>query len=179
MSPLKYLYPSRNLLAKLQDRLSLFDKPQTDINNPTVLTPVINITIDGDELLKEPNYDASSVVYSAGAGHKALWSCPDDEVAEITLIHIDSQSALRTITNLYLTESDAQTPGSDAAQYSKPKTQAASQSIEWQRTADGYGRPFKLYPGETIWAEFDVNVAGGSALVGLRYIRIQTKEIPL
>jgi hypothetical protein len=170
---LKALYPTRDLMQKVIDRLGLYDKPQTDIANPIALLPYINFNIDVDELCKEPNYHAISQSYSAGVGYKVLWVVPDDEICINPIIYIDSGDAARTISSIRISEDDTLAGGLlalkdfAATQYASYLPAAA----EWQ--------PLIYYPGETFSVYMAVNVAGGTMNGVIRYIRLKTKEVLL
>jgi hypothetical protein len=170
---LKALYPTRDLMQKVIDRLGLYDKPQTDIANPLALLPYINFNIDVDELCKEPNYTQLPVSYSAGIGSKLVWTVPDDEIAIDPIIAIDTQSALRTASSIGLSEDDTGSSGIFAI-----FSQAAAQTAFYIPTYANW-RHLILYPGEALWVYMDVNAAGGTFAGTIRYIRLKTKEVLL
>jgi hypothetical protein len=172
---LKALYPTRDLMQKVIDRLGLYDKPQTDIANPLALLPYINFNIDVDELCKEPNYEFLTVPYSAAAGWKPIWTVPDDEIVQDIQFGINTQDAIRTITILAVAEDDVTPPGS---RYIDLYSTAATQYVQYTPALQVW-RQSKHYPGETFWAYFDVNIAGGDLILAVRYIRLKTKEVLL
>jgi len=171
------LWLSRDLMRKIEDRLGLLEQPLTSLKDPIELRPILSLTLDIDAMVKEPNYviNDTSATYTAGAGFKPVWSVPDDEIAEDIEIIIDSQNAIRTMTVLAHAEDDATAP---TGLYPMLVQQAASQIVGYRRS-DSAWKPLTLYPGETFWAYFDVNAAGGTFNVSVRYIRLKTTEVPL
>jgi hypothetical protein len=167
---LKALYPTRDLMQKVIDRLGLYDKPQTDIANPIALLPYINFNIDVDELCKEPNYIDTTQAYAAGAGFRHIWTVPDDEIVIDPYFYVNTGDPARTITHLAVFEDDTL-----ASVNNNIFAVAAAQVVEYTNTASIH----VFYPGEAFAVLYAVNVAGGTATIKGRYIRLKTKEILL